>query len=126
MKTAAKKFISAASLASQQLQLALLAELEAGPSTTQQLAAKMGETFDVTRRALDKLYDASMADNVSDRRHGPDGKVIGSTWVLFGRELPARAEIEMAPRRKSQKPIVIPAPDPLLWAVFGVAVEARP
>lgn len=110
---------------SQDLQLALLAELEAGPRTTQQLAAKMGETFDVTRRALDKLYDAHMADSVSDRRHGPDGKVIGSTWVLFGHELPARAE-ELPPRRKSPKPIIIPARDPLLWAVFGVAVEARP
>ena len=110
---------------SQDLQMALLAELEEGPRTTQQLAAKMGATFDATRRALAKLYDASMADNASDRRHGVDGKAIGSTWVLFGRELPARAE-ELPPRRKSPKPIVIPARDPLLWAVFGVAVEARP
>ena len=116
----------AAQLRSQDLQIALLSELEAGPITTVQLSAKMGLSRKAIRTALDKLYDASMVDSVADRRRGPDGGVIGSTWVLFGRELAAREKVEMAPIRVSSKPIVIPARDPLLWAVFGVAVEARP
>lgn len=108
----------AAQLRSQELQIALLSELEAGPITTVQLAAKMGISRKAIRTALDKLYDASMVDSVADKRRGPDGGVIGSTWVLFGRELAARAAIEMAPIRKLPKPMIIPR-DPWIWALHG-------
>ena len=108
----------AAQLRSQDLQIALLAELEAGPSTTVKLAVKMGGSRKAIRRALDKLYDASMVESAADKRRGPDGGVIGSTWVLFGRELPVRAEIEMAPIRKLSKPMIIPR-DPWIWALHG-------
>ena len=108
----------AAQLRSQDLQIALLAELEAGPSTTVQLAAKMDQSRKAIFVALDKLHDASMVEGAADRRRGPDGSVIGTTWVLFGRELPVRAEIEMAPIRKLLKPMIIPR-DPWIWALYG-------
>lgn len=116
------KKLTAAQLAgkirSQDLQIALLSELEAGPSTTVQLAASLGQSRKAIFAALDKLHDASMVESAADRRRGPDGCVIGTTWVLFGQELPARAEIEMAPIRKLLKPMIIPR-DPWIWALHG-------
>lgn len=118
----------AAMLRRQELQLALLAELDKGPRTMRELVAKFGHTRELIYNALDKLYDASMVDSITDRRTGADGLVIGATWVLSGRELPTREDHDMIAREAMQrkKALVIPPRDPLLWAVFGVAVEARP
>jgi DNA-binding transcriptional ArsR family regulator len=105
-------------LHSQQLQLALLAELNEGPRTSRQLVAKFGLSRGIVYAALNKLYEASMVDSETDRRRDEDGIVIGATWMLSGRPLPARAAVVKARPVETPKPFTIPR-DPWIWALHG-------
>lgn len=105
-------------LRSQQLQLALLAELNEGPRTSRQLVAKFGLSRVIVCAALDKLYEASMVDSETDRRKDEDGNVIGATWMISGRPLPARAAVVKARPVEILVPLTIPR-DPWIWALHG-------
>ncbi len=109
---------AAIALRSQQLQEALLAELDAGPRTMRQLVSKFGLTREVIYAALMKLYDASMVDSALDRRHDKDGNVIGATWMLSGRPLPSRQDEETSRPICPDKPFTIPR-DPWIWSLHG-------
>jgi len=105
-------------LRSQQLQLALLAELNESPRTSRQLVVKFGLSLVSIRAALNKLYEASMVDSETDRRKDEDGNVIGATWMISGRPLPARAAVVKARPVEIPEPFTIPR-DPWIWALHG-------
>lgn len=110
----------AAILRSQELQIAILAELKAGPRTVRQLADKFDRTRKTVYDALEKLYDAYLTDSIEDRRKGADGLMVGPTWVLAGNVLTAREEHDWRAREAMQKPSVPVIPrDPWIWALHG-------
>lgn len=109
-----------AMIRSRELQITILAELEDGPRTVRQLAAKFGRSHKSFHDAFEKLYDAYMVDSIDDRRKGADGLMIGPTWVLAGNVLTAREEHDWRAREAMQKPSVPVIPrDPWIWALHG-------
>lgn len=113
---------TAASKRAEQVQTAILAVLAISPRTTRELYSALKAPRGEVYRMLARLHADGAVDNRTDRRTGPDGEIIGATWALTGQPLPPRAEQKPRLRGKPpapKPPFVIPAPDPLLAALFG-------
>jgi len=103
-------------------------EMSGSQRTTRSLYESLGLPRHEVYRLLKQMQEAGAVQNRTDRRMGADGEIIGATWVLTGHPLPPRSD----KKRKSRavpalpRPLIIPPRDPMMWAVFGVAIEARP
>ena len=104
-----------------QVRADILAELANGPRTTRALYEHLKLERDEVYRLLTQMQAGGAVQSHTDRRKGDNGEIIGATWALTGQPLPPRPPRLPRPRKPQAPPppFVIPAPDPLLAALFG-------